>query len=175
VRTLLVSLLLGLLPLPALAAEGERSLSLGLDYNWWTVGQEQPGDEPDELSGHGPQLAVDYHRAHEDTLWWRASAVGGYYFVPDGKAWGAGGTLGFTYAVDVLRYVPFFQLGVGGLYLSGDGVDAGFKTVVELGLGLEVIQSRSHSFTVVGKVDTFASTAVFLSLGARYSWRWGYF
>jgi hypothetical protein len=170
--------ILVLLALPtraALAAEGERAFGVGIDYSTWTVIQDHPGTDDDSLTAHGVALAADYEYGWNDTLWLRASASGGYYAVPDGNGWATGGTIGITYALDVLRYVPLIQAGVGALVIGGDGVDTEVKPVVELGIGLAVLESRTFSWGFVARFDAFASQAVFLTVGPRVTWRWGYF
>jgi hypothetical protein len=169
---LALSLLTG--PL-AFAAEGERAFSLGADGSGWTVDQDQPGDAADEVSAVGGQAVVDYHRGIDDTFWWFATANAGYFVTDDGNAWAAGATGGLRYAFDVARYVPFAQAGLGGLYTTGDGVDGKLHPVVELGLGIEFLESRTRSWSVIARFDTFPIEAYFLSLGLRYSWRWGFF
>jgi hypothetical protein len=174
-RSLLVcTWLLLLLPARAMAGEGERTFSLGVDLTRWTIIQDLPGDE-DSVTARGGGLAMDYAYGWSDDVWLRASAAGGYYFLPDGTGLAAGGTVGVTYALDVLRFVPVLELGVGGLWVSGDGIESELKPVVELGIGVHVLRSRGTSWGVVARFDSFASQAVFLTLGARFTWRWGYF
>jgi hypothetical protein len=160
----------------ALAAEGEKAFSVGVDYSHWNVVQEShPGDDDDSITADGAQLALDYEYGWNDTLWLRASGSGGYFSVPKGSAWAAGGTLGITYAIDVIRWVPFVQLGAGALVVGGDGVDVEVKPVVELGVGLAALQGRTWSWGVVARVDTMFSQATFLTVGPRLTWRWGFF
>jgi hypothetical protein len=161
------------------AAEGERALSVGVDYMTWTIPLERqagaPADAPTDLTAHGATAAVDYEYGWNDTLWLRASATGGWFVSDPGSNWAGGGTVGLTYALDVLRYVPVVQAGVGLLVLGGDGIDVSVKPVVELGLGLTILESRTFSWGVVARFDSFASRAVFLTIGPRITWRWGYF
>lgn len=161
------------------AAEGERAFSLGVDYMTWTIPLARkpgaPADAPDELTAHGGTLSVDFEYGWNDTLWLRASATGGVFASDPGTNWTGGGTVGLTYALDVLRWVPLIQAGVGVLVLGGDGVDVTAKPVVELGLGLAVLESRTFSWGLVARFDSFASQAVFLTIGPRITWRWGYF
>ncbi len=166
-----------LLPAAARGAEGERTLGFGLDYSTWTVPQDPTPDdrETNSLTAHGLALAADYEWGWNDTLWLRASAAGGYYSVPAGHGWSGGGTIGITYALDVLRYVPLVQAGIGALMIGGDGVETEIKPVVEIGLGLAVLESRTFSWGFVARFDSFASQVVFLTIGPRVTWRWGYF
>jgi hypothetical protein len=160
----------------AAAAEGEKALGVGIDFATWNVVQEDhPGTEDDSITATGGQLALDYEYGWNDTLWLRGSASGGYFSVPQGSAWSTGATVGITYAVDVLRYVPLVHAGVGALLVGGDGVDVEVKPVVELGVGLAVLEGRTFSWGVVARFDGFASEAIFFTIGPRMTWRWGYF
>jgi hypothetical protein len=168
--------LLFLLPIVAHAAEGEKALTLGLDYSAWSVEQpDHPGKDHDSVTAQGVQAAADYEYGWNDTLWLRASVTGGYFSVAEGAAWSTGGIVGITYAFDVLRYVPFLHAGVGALVIGGDGVDTDVRPVVELGLGLNVLEGRTFSWGVVAHFDGTYSKAIFFSIGPRLAWRWGFF
>jgi hypothetical protein len=160
---------------PALAADGEKVFSLGVDYATWTVPQDIQNSDEDSITAQGGALGVDVLRGFGDSVWLRASGHGGVYRALGETSWDVGGTVGVRYAFDVLRYVPFLDLGVGGLAVGGGAVDTAFKPVVELGLGLDILESRTFSWGVVLRFDSFASQAVFLTAGARVSWRWGFF
>lgn len=165
-----------LLPAGARAAEGEKAFSLGLDYSAWNVEQpDHPGTDHDSITAQGVQATADYEYGWNDTLWLRASASGGYFSVPEGSAWSTGGVVGITYALDVLRYVPFVHAGVGALVIGGDGLFTEVRPVVELGVGLTVLESRTFSWGVVAHFDGTYSKAIFFSIGPRLAWRWGFF
>jgi hypothetical protein len=175
-RALALALPCVLLPHIAHAAEGEKAFGLGVDFSTWNVVQEQhPGTDNDSITAVGGQLTADFEYGWNDTFWLRASGAAGYFSVPQGTAWSAGGTLGLTYAVDILKYVPLIQAGVGALVVGGDGVDVEVRPVVELGLGLAVLQGRTWSWGFVSRFDGFASQAIFFTIGPRLTWRWGYF
>jgi hypothetical protein len=161
---------------PGEAAEGEKALGAGLDYSAWNVEQpDHPGNDHDSITAQGAQLVGDYEYGWNDTLWLRASLRAGYHVVPDGTAWSTGGTIGITYAFDVLRYVPYGELGIGVLAVGGDGLFTEVRPVVELGLGLDVLEGRTWSWGVVAHFDGTYSQALFFTIGPRVSWRWGYF
>jgi hypothetical protein len=162
-------------PRQASAGEGEKTLGLGIDYSTWAVDQDHPGTEHDSITAQGANLAADYEYGWNDTLWLRASVAGGFSSVPLGSAWSGGGTVGITYALDVLKYVPFAQAGVGALVIGGDGVDVEVRPVVELGIGLAVLTSRTFSWGFVARFDSYGSQALFFTVGPRLTWRWGYF
>jgi hypothetical protein len=159
-----------LAPVAAHAGKGEKVLSVVPHFMTWTVNQDDQ-----ERSATGGGVGVDLERGVTDTAWLRGSATGSLLDGPDGLCWSAGATVGITYALDVLRYVPYANLGVGALFVGGNGVDLEIKPVVELGFGLDSLQSRSFSWGVVLRFDSFASEARFFSVGPRISWRWGFF
>jgi hypothetical protein len=171
-----VSVLAWLLPVVAHAAEGEKAFTLGIDYSAWSVDQpDHPGTDHDSITAQGVQATSDYEYGWNDTLWLRASVSGGYFSVPDGSAWSTGGIVGITYALDVLRYVPFVHAGVGALVIGGDGLFTEIRPVVELGVGLTVLEGRTFSWGVVAHFDGTYSKALFFSIGPRLAWRWGFF
>lgn len=169
-----LALLALLWPSLADAAEGEKVLSLVPAYGAWSVTQGE-GMSHESIEVQGGQLGVDFERGLSDTLWLRGSAFGGAYDAPEGLAWAAGVTVGITYAIDVLRYVPYANLGAGAMVIGGDGVDTAVKPVIELGIGVDVLESRTFSWGLVARFDAFASSATFFSIGPRVSWRWGFF
>jgi hypothetical protein len=95
--------------------------------------------------------------------------------VPEGIAWSGYGTLGASYAIDLIRWVPFFQAGVGALVVGGDGVDVEVKPIVEGGIGLNVLHSRTFTYGVVARGGLLFSEGLFFTVGPRLTWRWGYF
>lgn len=156
------------------AGEGEKALSLVGQYSTWAI-TDETDPAPCDFAATGAALGFDYERGWNDTLWLRASMAGGYYDGTRGRAWSGGGTVGITYALDVLRYVPYANLGVGALAVGGSALDTQLKPVVELGFGLDVLESRTFSWGVVARFDAFASTARFWTIGPRLTWRWGFF
>lgn len=156
-------------PAIARAGKGEKVLSLVPHYSSIAVTQ---GDE--ERTGNGGGLGVDYERGITDVVWLRASARGAVYDGPNGLAWSGGATVGITWALDIFRYVPYANLGLGALVVGG-GLDTELKPVVELGFGMDVLESRKWSWGFVFRFDSFASQARFFTIGPRISWRWGFF
>jgi len=175
-RVVATALPLLLLSHIAAAAEGEKALGLGVDFSTWNVVQDShPGTDHDSITAAGAALAGDYEYGWNDTLWLRASASAGFYSVPLGSAYSGGATVGITYALDVLRYVPLVHAGVGALVVGGDGVDVEVKPVVELGIGLAVLEGRTFSWGFVAHFEGAYSQAIFFTVGPRLTWRWGYF
>jgi hypothetical protein len=174
VRALALAVLVVIIPGQALAADGERVLSLGMDYATWRV-EEVVEDEEVTLVAHGLQLSLEHQRGWTDSFWLRGYVSGGGYEVDGELGYGATATVGLTYAFDVLRYVPFAQLGLGGMLYGGGRVDLTIKPVAELAIGLTVLESTTRSWGVVARFDTYGSKAFFFSVGVRVDWRWGFF
>jgi hypothetical protein len=169
-------LLVLLLPARVLAAEGEHALSATPSFARFSFSMERPGQPaPETISGLGGALHVDYEYGLTDTLWLRATLGAGLHRVEDGRARSGLATAGLTYAFDVLRYVPYLNLGAGVLVVDGDGFDRRIEPLVELGVGLDVLHSRSFSYGVALRFDAFASSATYFSAGLRASYRWGWF
>jgi opacity protein-like surface antigen len=58
---------------------------------------------------------------------------------------------GFTYAVDIVRVVPFLDLGVGLLSVSGQSQDSRRALGVEVGLGAEYLLTRRWTLALLGR------------------------
>lgn len=161
---------LALSPSVARAVEGETSLSLSARYA--TLSVTRPGED---AGGWGGGLVVDGQRALSDSLWLRA-ALGGAALTVDGEAAYLGcATFGVTWAVDVLKYVPYVGIGAGALVVGGGTLDTQVEPYVELGVGVDVIVSTGFSWGLDARLSSFAGDATVLLVGPRLTWRWGYF
>ena len=160
----------------AAAAEGEKAFGVGVDFSTWNVTQEQhEGTDNDSISAHGASAVADFEYGWNDTFWLRASASGGFYSVPAGVAWSSSGTLGASYAFDLLHCVPFAELSAGALVVGGDGVDVEVKPILEGGIGMNILHSRTMSYGLVLRGGVLFSEGLFFMAGPRVTWRWGYF
>lgn len=156
------------------ADEGESAVSAGAYFSTFSLPDHAP---------LGGALGVDYERGITEVMWLRASAAGGLYLdSPDDTAtrkaaYAAQGSLGISYALDVLRYVPFVTLGLGGSYFGGEGLgeDVGFYPMIQLGGGLNVLESPDFSWGVQATLETFVTRSALLMVGLRVSHRWGFF
>jgi hypothetical protein len=168
-------LLLGVVR-PALAAPGETTVSLGLDYVQWRRAIDLPGmDDAVDFWGHGARLTLETERGFSDAFWWHGQVNLGATRA-DGEAGVlASATVGVTYAFDVLKYVPLVHLGAGASLTGGGRVDVEVTPVVALDGGLIILRSRTRSWGVIGGVEIGASGLWQLNLGLRYGWRWGTF
>jgi hypothetical protein len=156
----------------AAAVEGESSLRLGPGYGALSLIQAQDKT----VSAQGGTLHLDYRRAINDTMWFRASLGGGLYATDAGElGHSAMAVVGITYAVDILRYVPYVDGGVGLMLVGGGEIDGSVKAIVELGGGLDVIESPRWSWGVEVHLASFASQTIFFTVGPHLTFRWGYF
>ena len=153
-------------PAPVAADEGESALSISLGYASFAV----PDHEP-----RGGALGLEYERGLGEDLWVRAAASGGAYLVSNDASWTGQGTVGLTYVVDVLRYVPYLHAGVGAVMLGGGPLERELHPVVELGAGLDVLTRRELSWGVYVRLASFLDDSSFVGAGARVTWRWGFF
>ena len=167
VRLLALSVLLA--PATAAAVDGESLLSATPLVSWLTLTA-----RPSDVTGLGGGLAIDYQRGLSDTWWFRAAAAGALHDSDDGRLWLGSATVGLTYAIDVLRYVPYTGIGLG-VAVVGGPVDTAAKPYLELGLGLDVLQSRTWSWGVDARLSSFASGIAIFTIGPRITLRWGYF
>lgn len=175
VATLLVAGVLALgLPGVAAAAAGEQALSVGLRYGALTLPGNEEGDDDFELDGG--VLVLEWERGLGDTYGVRAHiAAGGYDGSAEGTPYGGAAAVGGVYRFDVLRAVPYLQASVGAIMATGDGIDTVVKPTIELGAGLDFLESRSFGWGLALSWDAIASEARFLTVGLRASWRWGWF
>jgi hypothetical protein len=154
----------------AWADEGEWALSASPSFG--TFGVNQGGKQ---LTASGGLVNFDLEHGVTDALWVRGTVGGGVYAGPSGLSWNTTATAGVTYTIDVLRYVPYVNLGIGAMALGGGGIDTQVKLLIELGAGLDVIESTKFSWGVAIRFDSFASSVLYFTVGPRVSWRWGFF
>ena len=163
-----------LLPGIAGAVEGEQTLSLSARFASLTVTETVDGRNQDR-SGFGGGLLLDYQRAVSDTLWLRAAGAGTVHAIEDQATFAGHATVGATYQVDVLKYVPYVSAGIGASVIGGGILDLQLKPYLELGVGIDVISSTTFSWGIDARFSSFLSSAAVVMVGPRFSWRWGYF
>ncbi len=142
-------------------------LSLSLGYAGYTLSDQ-------EESASGAAVGVEYERGVTDAVWLRGQAGIGVYPLGD---WSYSGdaSVGFTYALDVIRYVPYVKGGLGALAVTGAEVDTALYPLVEAGAGLDILHSRSLSYGAFARLEAFFEGTAFFTAGARVSYRWGFF
>ena len=149
----------------ALADEGESVVSVSLSYATFAIPDHNPS---------GSVVGMDYERGITDVLWLRASGGAGVYYA-DSASYSGHGVVGLTYALDVLKYVPYVNLGVGGIVTTGGEFDTEVHPLAELGGGLDILHSPNFSYGVQARFESFLTETAFFSAGVRLSWRWGFF
>jgi hypothetical protein len=152
----------------ASADEGESALSFGAGFASFSI--------PDH-GGAGGTLGGDYERGLSDAFWLRASVAGAVYHGTEGEGalYAGRATVGLTYVLDVLKYVPYVHLGAGASILGGPDLDADVHPIGELGVGLDVLSRRGLSYGPFARLQSFLDDSAFIELGLRVTWRWGFF
>ena len=166
VLVILVSALL--ISRPAHADENESVFSLNAAGAGFSI--------PDH-SALGGVLGVDYEYGLTDLIWLRASGGGGAFYdsTAEAPAYAGYGEVGITYVLDVLRFVPHVDLGLGGIVMHGEDIEDPVQPLVSLGAGVDFLTSRSRSFGAFVRFESYLSRSAFFQLGVRASWRWGFF
>ena len=158
----------------ARAAEGESSISVAASFAALLVDQ-GTGGRSDEKTGQGALVGVAYQRGFGDSFWLRVGVGGGAASSRDqvGSFWV--GTVGLTYAVDILKYVPYVGLGAGVVAVAGGPFDTHVDPVVDLAAGIEVQSSASFAYGIEARFDAVATKTTLFTIGPRLVWKWGYF
>ncbi len=157
---------------PAWAGEGENAVSAGAGYATYAT----PNEANDAMltPTAGATATVTYERGFGDYAAWRVRAAGAIY--GGGGIVGSGlATVGFSYRVDVLKYVPYVAAGVGALVRGGGPFETGVEPALELGAGVDWLRGRSRSYGLDVALTGFASDTTTLVVTVRSTWRWGYF
>ncbi len=154
------------------AGDGENAVSGGAGFATYST----PNEDEDETlrPTAGAALAATYERGFGDYAAWRVHGAGSIYggggLVMSGLA-----TVGLSYRVDVLRYVPYVAVGVGGIVRSGGPFETGVEPVLELAGGVDWLRGRDRSWGLTAALTGFASDTTTFTIGLRYTRRWGYF
>ncbi len=159
-------------PAPARAGDGETAVSAAVGFATYAT----PGEEDDEMltPTAGATLQATYERGLGDYAAVRAPLAGAVY--GGGGVAGTGlATVGLSYRLDVLRYVPYAAVGVGLLVRGGGPFATGVEPALELGGGVDVLRGRARSWGVAAAITSFASDTTTVTVTVRSTWRWGYF
>jgi hypothetical protein len=151
---------------PARADDGESALSISAGYSSFAIPEHEPP---------GGALGLEYEHGIGDSMWVRAAAAGGVYGGDEGAAYAGLASLGITYVVDVLRYLPYLHAGVGGALLGGGALDTQAHPLVELGAGVDLLRGRDLSYGLWARVGSFIDDSATVGAGFRVTWRWGFF
>ncbi|HUQ06086.1 MAG TPA: hypothetical protein VM261_26465 [Kofleriaceae bacterium] len=159
----------------AWAGDGENAVSAAVGVATYAT----PNEDMDETLRPlgGGWLGATYERGFGDYAAWRLNGAGALYGGGSGGGTVMSGivTAGLSYRVDVLRYVPYVAVGVGGIVRAGGPFETGVEPVLELAGGVDWLKGRDRSWGVAGSLTGFASDTTTFSIGVRSTWRWGYF
>jgi hypothetical protein len=162
-------------PNVAAASDGESALSIAIGAGTWALDLDDDDDALGPTAG-GVAL-VAYERGFSEALSWRVDLSGGIYG-RDGTSWTGVAAAGVVYRLDIIEYVPYALLEVGGAAIGGGplpGDDSPeLDPVFLIGAGLDVLRGRSSSWGIEARAAWVAGTTL-VSLGGRYTWRWGFF
>jgi hypothetical protein len=122
----------------------------------------------------GAAVAATYERALGDEVSWRADLVVAGY-LGGGAALSGLGSVGLVYRIDVLKYVPYVDVGVGALGRAGGPFATGVEPALRVGGGVDLLRSRARSVGVAVALTSFASATTTMTVAVRSTWRWGYF
>jgi hypothetical protein len=172
--------------LPALAAvpahaEGDRALSAELGWATFTTPGKKVGTmEPPAITPtFGGSLGVIYEHGVSTDVSLRGELAGAIFTGGAGKgqsdpSYAGLADVGLVFRFDVLKYVPYAFGGVGGVYAGGGPIDRGSEFVLAIGGGLDVLESRSRSWGIEGRLASFGGDITIFTLGVRGTVRWGY-
>ena len=163
-------------------AEGDRALSAGLGWATFSVPGKATGNQapPDITPDGGGAISASYEHAIGTDVALRGELAFGMFYGGAGKgqsnlSFAGLADAGITFRFDVLKYVPYAFGGVGGVFSGGGPIDNGADFVLCVGGGLDVLQSRSRSWGVEGRLASFGGDITLFTVGLRGTIRWGYF
>ena len=151
---------------PAMASDGESSLSLSASYGTYIKGETSPD---------GGVLGIAFERGFSRALAWRVNGGVGLYRGAGQTSYSGHATAGFTYLLDVLKYVPYVEAGIGGIVIAAGEDGTSVAPLVQGALGLDILRSRTFSYGVRIDFETLFQGTSFFTAGVRATWRWGFF
>jgi len=151
---------------PTAASPDDRAFSVSLNYAHFDLGE--------DLAPHGGLLGADYERGLSETISLRASGGVGLYY-EDALSYSGHATVGITYLFDVLKWVPYANLGVGAIFVDGTDQESSVNPLIELGFGVDFLRSREFSWGLQARYETYIDRTRFITAGVRATWRWGFF
>ncbi|MEZ4402069.1 MAG: hypothetical protein R3B06_18730 [Kofleriaceae bacterium] len=154
------------------AGEGERALSVGLGLATYAT----PDAEMKETltPTGGATAGVTFERALGDEVSVRAD-LGLAAYVGGGTVGVGLATVGLVYRIDILKYVPYVEVGVGALGRTGGPFATGVEPALRIGGGVDILRGRARSVGVTAAMTGYATSTTTFQVGLRSTWRWGYF
>ena len=165
--------LLGAAPPEAHAGEDDKALSADVAFAMFTAG--------DHLRPLGGVLTLEYERGLSQSFSLRAAVGGGILYedgtddLAPGLVWRGQAVAGLVYLVDILKYVPYATICLGVVTRGGDPIETDVYPVLEIGGGLDLLQSRTFSWGGFARMSSYLDDDAAFSLGARATWRWSLF
>ncbi len=160
----------------AAAGDGESAAAAGIGLGTWVAPNPDEDAEETTISPTvGAVAQLGYEKGFAEALSWRVEAWGGVY-TGGGTSYAGLVAGGLVYRFDVLKYVPYALIELGGQVVSGGPLlETALEPVLQLGGGLDVLRDRQSSWGVEVRIGGFAGDTVTTSLALRMTRRWGYF
>lgn len=152
-----------LISVSAHASPGEKRLSLGGGLSLLDAESRIPGAGFNGMFEWGVSEAFSL----TGTL-----HLGGHYRSEFAGIGGA--TVGATYVIDVLKYVPYFSVGGGVLLATDENFSTHLQPTISAQLGIDWLDRTTH-WGVYVQALSFAGEYSVFSTGVRWGWRWGFF
>lgn len=96
--------------------------------------------------------------------------------LPEGTLTVLGGFAGLRYAFDVLKTVPYLDLGLGFLWAQGAGGRSSTNLSYEAAIGFDHLESPRWSWGLQvayhGFLPNYSQLPVYLYAGPTFAWRW---
>ena len=151
---------------PSWAGPDDRALSVTSGFTTYLV---------EDSGAPGLHVGLEYDRGLTNSLWLHTQVAFGTHF-GDGDIKGGSAMVSIRYALDVIKYVPYVDLGVGAaLFTENLRFDTQIEPMIRVGLGLDILISRRFSYGAYARFDSFLSDSGLFSAGLRGSYRWGFF
>jgi hypothetical protein len=162
-------------------ADGESAVSVSLGWATFSAqGKPMGRQAPPTLSPDvGGMLAVSYERSISSDFGLRGELAGGVFHggaqaMQSNTSFAGLGDAGIVYRFDVLKYVPYAFVGLGGVVAGGGPLDRGADFVLVLGGGLDWLVSRERSYGLEARVASFGGDITVATFGVRGTVRWGF-
>lgn len=121
--------------------------------------------------GYGGVAGISYEQDVTDALYWRIDSDLSLSHGPLGMA---NIDAGLIYRFDVLRYVPYAGVGLGGMAVLDDE-ELRLTPALSAVAGLDVLRSRSTSWGIEFQSTGLLANTTRIAITLRWGWRWNVF
>jgi hypothetical protein len=159
------------------AADPVKTIGVAAGYARHTEGEvaeDAPADAVAPIA-HGAGLTLDGTYELNAAIALRVAVGGAALWVDDAQVRQGTIVLGARYALDVIRYVPYLDVGLAGIVVDGDDADAITHLSIEAGVGLDVLLGRTWSWGPYAKMTGFVDESLGAAAGLRVAYHWGFF